>query len=96
MARLLGTTTQYTFLPGHNLQNAYTYDAGGGPLKPAFGLSGDCSYDAASNRKGLAQPRFPFAPHETGCPTRGPFTGGLQCRRLCHNWTVAHSSLLLA
>jgi RHS repeat-associated protein len=27
MGRLIGATTQYTFLPGHNFQNAYTYDA---------------------------------------------------------------------
>ena len=27
MGRLIGTTTQYSFLPGHNFQNAYTYDA---------------------------------------------------------------------
>jgi RHS repeat-associated protein len=26
MGRLIGTTTQYTFLPGHNFQNGYTYD----------------------------------------------------------------------
>ena len=27
MGRLIGTTTQYTFLPGHNFQNGYGYDA---------------------------------------------------------------------
>ncbi len=27
MGRLIGTTTQYTFLPGHNFQNGYAYDA---------------------------------------------------------------------
>jgi len=27
MERLIGTTTQYAFLPGQNFQNAYTYDA---------------------------------------------------------------------
>ena len=27
MGRLIGTSTQYTFLPGHNFQNAYGYDA---------------------------------------------------------------------
>jgi len=27
MGRLTGTTTQYSFLPGHNFQNTYTYDA---------------------------------------------------------------------
>jgi hypothetical protein len=27
MGRLIGTSTQYTFLPGHNFQNAYAYDA---------------------------------------------------------------------
>ena len=26
MGRLIGTSTQYTFLPGHNFQNSYTYD----------------------------------------------------------------------
>jgi YD repeat-containing protein len=26
MGRLIGTTTQYTFLPGHNFQNTYGYD----------------------------------------------------------------------
>ncbi|MFZ3265601.1 MAG: IPT/TIG domain-containing protein [Terriglobales bacterium] len=26
MGRLIGTITQYSFLPGHNFQNAYTYD----------------------------------------------------------------------
>ncbi len=28
MGRLLGTTTQYSFLPGHTYSNSYTYDAG--------------------------------------------------------------------
>jgi YD repeat-containing protein len=27
MGRLIGTSTQYTFLPGHNFQNSYGYDA---------------------------------------------------------------------
>ena len=27
MGRLIGTSTQYSFLPGHNFQNAYGYDA---------------------------------------------------------------------
>ncbi len=27
MGRLIGSTTQYTFLPGHNFQNSYGYDA---------------------------------------------------------------------
>jgi RHS repeat-associated protein len=27
MGRMIGTSTQYTFLPGHNFQNSYTYDA---------------------------------------------------------------------
>jgi YD repeat-containing protein len=27
MGRLIGTTTQYWFLPGFNYQNSYTYDA---------------------------------------------------------------------
>jgi RHS repeat-associated protein len=27
LGRLIGTTTQYSFLPGHNFQNSYTYDA---------------------------------------------------------------------
>jgi RHS repeat-associated protein len=27
MGRLIGTTTQYAFLPGHNFQNSYIYDA---------------------------------------------------------------------
>ena len=27
MGRLIGTTTQYAFLPGHNFQNSYSYDA---------------------------------------------------------------------
>ncbi len=27
MGRVIGTTTQYPFLPGHNFQNTYTYDA---------------------------------------------------------------------
>ncbi len=27
MGRLIGTSTQYSFLPGHNFQNSYTYDA---------------------------------------------------------------------
>ncbi len=27
MGRVIGTTTQYSFLPGHNFQNSYTYDA---------------------------------------------------------------------
>ncbi len=31
MGRLIGTTTQYSYLPGFNFQNAYTSDAGGWP-----------------------------------------------------------------
>src|SRR5207248_11095655 len=27
MGRLIGTTTQYTFLPGHTYSNSYSYDA---------------------------------------------------------------------
>jgi hypothetical protein len=27
MGRLIGTTKQYSFLPGFNFQNGYTYDA---------------------------------------------------------------------
>jgi YD repeat-containing protein len=27
MGRLIGTSTQYTFLPGYNFQNSYRYDA---------------------------------------------------------------------
>ena len=27
MGRLIGTTTQYSFLPGFNYQDSYTYDA---------------------------------------------------------------------
>ena len=27
MGRLIGTTTQYTFLPGHNFQDSYGHDA---------------------------------------------------------------------
>ncbi|HKH99924.1 MAG TPA: RHS repeat domain-containing protein [Candidatus Sulfotelmatobacter sp.] len=35
MGRLIGTTTQYSYLPGFNFQNAYTYDAASGkPGKP--------------------------------------------------------------
>jgi hypothetical protein len=27
MGRLIGKSTQYTFLPGHNFQNGYGYEA---------------------------------------------------------------------
>ncbi|MGA2001787.1 MAG: hypothetical protein ABSG70_00315, partial [Terriglobales bacterium] len=27
MGRVIGTTTQYSFLPGYNFQNGYAYDA---------------------------------------------------------------------
>jgi hypothetical protein len=29
--RLIGTTAQYSFLPGYNFQNSYGYDAAPGP-----------------------------------------------------------------
>jgi RHS repeat-associated protein len=48
MGRLIGTTTQYTFLPGHNFQNSYTYDAASNrtSLTAPDGSTNSYQYDA--------------------------------------------------
>jgi YD repeat-containing protein len=48
MGRLIGTTTQYTFLPGHNFQNGYTYDAASNrtSLTAPDGSTNSYQYDA--------------------------------------------------
>jgi RHS repeat-associated protein len=48
MGRLIGTTTQYTFVPGHNFQNSYTYDAASNrtSLTAPDGSTNSYQYDA--------------------------------------------------
>jgi YD repeat-containing protein len=48
MGRLIGTSTQYTFLPGHNFQNGYTYDAASNrtSLTAPDGSTNTYQYDA--------------------------------------------------
>jgi YD repeat-containing protein len=48
MGRLIGTTTQYTFLPGHSFQNSYTYDAASNrtSLTAPDGSTNSYQYDA--------------------------------------------------
>jgi RHS repeat-associated protein len=48
MGRLIGTTTQYTFLPGHNFQNGYGYDAASNrtSLTAPDGSTNAYNYDA--------------------------------------------------
>ena len=55
MGRLTGTTTQYSFLPGHNLQNGYTYDAASNrkSLTAPDGSTNTYNYDTAGG-PGLA------------------------------------------
>ncbi|MBI1747675.1 MAG: hypothetical protein HYR55_13975, partial [Acidobacteria bacterium] len=43
MGRLIGTSTQYSFLPGHNFQNAYAYDAAS---NRAYLVAPDGSYNS--------------------------------------------------
>jgi RHS repeat-associated protein len=47
MGRLIGTTTQYSFLTGHNFQNSYTYDAASNrtSLTAPDGSTNTYSYD---------------------------------------------------
>jgi len=47
MGRLIGTSTQYTFLPGHNFQNSYRYDAASNrtSLTAPDGSTNSYSYD---------------------------------------------------
>jgi YD repeat-containing protein len=56
MGRLIGTTTQYSFLPGHNFQNAYTYDAASNRTSltaPDTSIS-TYGYDTLNRMNGLA------------------------------------------
>ena len=55
MGRLTGTTTQYSFLPGYNFQNAYAYDAASNRtwLVAPDGSSNQYSYDALNRLQTL-------------------------------------------
>ncbi|HET9406398.1 MAG TPA: hypothetical protein VFO39_04110 [Candidatus Sulfotelmatobacter sp.] len=56
MGRLIGTTTQYTFLPGVNYSNAYTYDAASNrkSLTAPDGSITTYGYDTLNRLNGLA------------------------------------------
>ena len=56
MGRLLGTSTQYAYLPGFNFQNAYTYDAGSNrtSLTTPDGSVSTYGYDTLNRLNGLA------------------------------------------
>src|SRR5258708_4208986 len=55
MGRLLGTTTQYTFLPGHNFQNSYGYDAASNrtALTAPDGSTNSYNYDTLNRMSSL-------------------------------------------
>jgi len=56
MGRLIGTSTQYSFLPGVNFQNAYTYDAASNrqSLTAPDGSITTYGYDSLNRLNGLA------------------------------------------
>jgi RHS repeat-associated protein len=56
MGRLIGTTTQYSFLPGYNFQNVYTYDAASNRLSLTApdGSITTYGYDSLNRLSGLA------------------------------------------
>ena len=56
MGRLIGTTTQYSYLPGFNFQNAYTYDAASNrkSLTAPDGSVSTYGYDTLNRLNGLA------------------------------------------
>src|ERR1700688_76755 len=56
MGRLIGTTTQYSYLPGFNFQNAYTYDAASNrkSLTAPDGSISTYGYDTLNRLNGLA------------------------------------------
>ena len=55
MGRLIGTTTQYTFLPGHNFQNGYGYDAASNrtSLTAPDGSTNSYNYDTLNRLSSL-------------------------------------------
>ena len=55
MGRLIGTTTQYTFLPGHNFSNTYTYDAGSHVNRSDTGAPATISWQTISWRRSALQ-----------------------------------------
>ena len=56
MGRLIGTSTQYAYLPGFNFQNAYTYDAASNrtSLTTPDGSVSTYGYDTLNRLSGLA------------------------------------------
>jgi YD repeat-containing protein len=56
MGRLIGTSTQYSYLPGFNFQNAYTYDAASNrtSLTTPDGSVSTYGYDTLNRLNGLA------------------------------------------
>jgi YD repeat-containing protein len=56
MGRLIGTSTQYSYLPGFNFQNAYTYDAASNrtSLTAPDGSVSTYGYDTLNRLSGLA------------------------------------------
>jgi YD repeat-containing protein len=58
MGRLMGTTTQYTFLPGHNFQNGYRDDAASNRtlLTAPDGSTNSYNYDSLNRRTQLTRP----------------------------------------
>jgi RHS repeat-associated protein len=56
MGRLIGTSTQYSYLPGFNFQNAYTYDAASNrtSLTAPDGSVSTYGYDTLNRLNGLA------------------------------------------
>jgi RHS repeat-associated protein len=55
MGRLIGTSTQYTFLPGHNFQNSYAYDAASNrtSLTAPDGSTNSYNYDTLNRLSSL-------------------------------------------
>ncbi len=66
MGRLIGTTTQYTFMPGHTYADSYTYDAGSNQtgFTAPDGSTNAYTYDALNRLMGItdsAAGAFTFA-----------------------------------
>jgi YD repeat-containing protein len=72
MGRLIGTTTQYTFLPGHNFQNGYGYDAASNrtSLTAPDGSTNSYDYDTLNRLSSLTNSltgQFGFRTSKTFC-----------------------------
>jgi len=77
MGRLIGTTTEYSFLTGHTFTNSYTYDAASNRtgLTAPDGSTNAYSYDALNRLSGLSNSLtgafgFTYCPDRSFVPSR--------------------------